>query len=258
MFHREFHLRILFYRDWYLYICKSETILINTRIWYFKICFCHFFAYQSRHLRRFFKFKWLMCTSSSIIYHGENCFLSFRVFISDDRINSISFACANSSMYVYVKMKIVLTIEKTSLGVAVELAQDETEDREKKRTTKEEEAERDEMLINGLDCLAFLSISSFLLLFPAAISAAASFFYIFNNNLSSSLISFRFWLRLTFSIHLYVYLVQVMTYLYSCSAINNRNRWCSQSNYDPYVLANYVGVRSSSLSLALSFPSRSK
>ena len=77
-----------------------------------------------------------------------------------------------------VKMKIVLTIEKASLGVAVELAQDETEDIEKERTAKEEETERDEMLINGLDCLAFLSISSFFF----AISAA-SFFYIFNNNL---------------------------------------------------------------------------
>ncbi len=90
------------------------------------------------------------------IYHlvlleksSSRCFL---MFINGDRINIISFACANNSTYVHVEMKIVLTMKKASLVVV--LTQDESEEDE------EEEEERDETLINGLDrivlCLSLL------------------------------------------------------------------------------------------------------
>jgi hypothetical protein len=100
------------------------------------------------------------------------------MFINGDRINIISFACANNSTYVHVEMKIVLTMKKASLVVV--LTQDESEEDE------EEEEERDETLINGLDrivlCLSllFLFFSFFNCFF---------FFFTFNNNLVVSFLS---------------------------------------------------------------------
>ena len=98
--------------------------------------------------------------------------LSCNLLISDDRINISSFACANNAACVHVEMKIVLTMKKASLGVAV-LAQDETGEEERQR--RDTQRERDEMLINGLDrfarCLSFP-----LLLFPrfSSLSSAAA------------------------------------------------------------------------------------